>query len=114
MERYGRPRRTACFSGQQVAGLRIFDGDMDTRLYTDTMDRFMKPWALRFWPDGPWFYLHDNAGYHGSHGSYTWFHNKGVDLIKLPPHSPDLNPIENLWGISNVESNNASLATCQD
>ena len=32
---------------------------MDTRLYTDTMDRFMKPWALRFWPDGPWFYLHE-------------------------------------------------------
>ena len=88
----------ACLSGQGVAGLRIFDGDMDTRLYTDTMDQFMKPWALRFWPDGPWFYLHDNAGYHGSRGSYTWFHNKGVDLIKLPPHSPDLNPIENLWG----------------
>jgi len=87
----------ACFSGQGVAGLRIFDGDMDTRLYTDTMDQFMKPRALRFWPDGPWFYLHDNAGYHGSRGSYTWFHNKGVDLIKLPPHSPDLNPIENLW-----------------
>jgi hypothetical protein len=88
----------ACFSGQGVAGLRIFDGDMDTRLYTDTMDQFMKPRALRFWPDGPWFYLHDNAGYHGSRGSYTWFHNKGVDLIKLSPHSPDLNPIENLWG----------------
>ena len=33
----------ACFSGQGVAGLRIFDGDMDTRLYTDTMDQFMKP-----------------------------------------------------------------------
>ena len=70
---------------------------MDTRLYTDTMQRFMKPSALLFWPSGAWFYLQDNAAYHKSRGSQAWFHNNGVDLVALPPHSPDLNPIENLW-----------------
>jgi hypothetical protein len=87
----------ACFSSQGVGALRIFDDNMDTTLYTDTVHQFMKPCALRFWPNGPWFYLHDNASYHGSDRSRTWFHNNGVSLIKLPPHSPDLNPIENLW-----------------
>ena len=54
----------ACFCSQGVGELRIFDEKMDTRLYTDTMQRFMKPCALRFWPSGAWFYLQDNAAYH--------------------------------------------------
>ena len=87
----------ACFASQGVGALRFFDDEMDTRLYTDTMQRFMKPCALRFWPSGAWFYLQDNAAYHRSLGSRAWFHNNGVDLVALPPHSPDLNPIENLW-----------------
>jgi hypothetical protein len=99
----------ACFSSQGVGELRIFDVNMDTRLYTDTMRRFMKPCALRFWPNGEWFYLHDNSSYHGSHRSHEWFHNNGVSLIELPPHSPDLNPLENLWADlkRRVESHNA-------
>jgi hypothetical protein len=87
----------ACFSSKGVGALRIFDDTMDTRLYTDTMQRFMKPSALLFWPSGAWFYLQGNAAYHKSRGSQAWFHNNGVDLVALPPHSPDLNPIENLW-----------------
>lgn len=87
----------ACFGGQGVGALRIFDDDMDTRLYTDTMLQFMKPCALRLWPSGAWSYLQDNASYHKSHRSLEWFHNNGVSLVELPPHSPDLNPIENLW-----------------
>jgi transposase len=87
----------ACFSSQGVGTLRIFDDNMDTRLYTDTMQRSMKPCALAFWPSGAWFYLQDNASYHKSHRSLEWFHNNGVSLVELPPHSPDLNPIENLW-----------------
>jgi transposase len=87
----------ACFSSQGVGALRIFDDNMDTRLYTDTMWQFMKPCALRFWPSGAWFYLQDNASYHKSHRSLQWFHRNGVSLVELPPHSPDINPIENLW-----------------
>ena len=87
----------ACFARQGVGALRIFDNDMDTRLYTDTMRRFMKPCALRLWLSGAWFYLQDNASYHKSHRSLEWFHINGVSLVELPPHSPDLNPIENLW-----------------
>jgi hypothetical protein len=86
-----------CFTSQGVNALRIFEDNMDTRLYTDTMQQYMKPCALRLWPNSEWFYLHDNASYHGSYRSCQWFHNKGINLIELPPFSPDLNPIENLW-----------------
>ena len=86
-----------CFSNQGVGGLRIFDNNMDSRLYTDTLQRFMKPFALACWPNGEWFHIDDNASYHRSRDTQTWLFNNGVNWIKLPPHSPDLNPIENLW-----------------
>jgi transposase len=41
----------ACFSSQGVGALRIFDDSMNTTLYGDTMKRWMKPCALRFWPN---------------------------------------------------------------
>ena len=40
--------------------------DMDTILYTDTMQRFMKPCALRFPVSRVGSYLQDNAAYHKS------------------------------------------------
>jgi transposase len=85
------------FTSQGVSCIRLLDGEMDARLYTDTMQQVLKPAALSVFPSGGWQYLHDNASYHTARASYTWFHNNGVDCIKLPAHSPDMNPIENLF-----------------
>jgi len=87
----------ACFSSHGVGPMRLFDENMDARLYTDFMARYMKPHALCMWPNAEWFYLQDNATYHSAVASRRWFHNNGVTCIEFPPHSPDLNPIENLW-----------------
>jgi transposase len=40
----------------------------------------------------------DNASYHKSERLLKLFHSYKISLIFLPPYSPDLNPIENLWG----------------
>jgi hypothetical protein len=86
-----------CFSARGVGPMKLFDVNMDARLYTDYMARHMKPYALRSWPNEQWHFLQDNASYHGARASRRWFHNNGVSLISLSPHSPDLNSIENLW-----------------
>jgi transposase len=104
----------ACFSSQGVGELRMFEDNMDTRLYTDTMQQLMKPCALRFWPSGAWFYLQDNAFYHTSHRSLEWFHNNGVSLVELPRHSPDLNPIENLWADLNRRLESHHIQTIEE
>lgn len=40
----------------------------------------------------------DNASYHKSEELLKLFHNHKITLLFLPPYSPDLNPIEKLWG----------------
>jgi len=44
------------------------------------------------YPDG-FNFVHNN-----SRVLEGWLENEGIELVKFPTYSPDLNPIENLWG----------------
>ena len=41
----------------------------------------------------------DNASYHTSKNIENFFTDPMINIIYLPPRSPDLNPIENLWSV---------------
>ena len=57
---------------------------------------------------GEWKLLHDNVGYHHGQVVSDLLTKHKVELVGIPPYSPDLNPIENLWSIlkHNVEARN--------
>ncbi|GBM23780.1 hypothetical protein AVEN_271139-1 [Araneus ventricosus] len=44
-------------------------------------------------------FLQDNVSYHTPKPTQEWLQKEKVNILPLPSGNPDLNPIENLWGI---------------
>ena len=43
--------------------------------------------------------MQDNARCHVSRVTKAWLELQTIPIMEWPPYSPDLNPIENIWGI---------------
>ena len=46
-----------------------------------------------------WIFQQDSASIHVANLTWEWFLQNGVHALELTANSPDLNPMENLWGI---------------
>lgn len=53
----------------------------------------------------------DNAPCHKAKGTMAFLRHHRVDLLSWPPYSPDLSPIENLWGILKMKLREEGVTT---
>ncbi len=59
----------------------------------------MLPSADKLYGDADFIFEQDLAPAHTAKGTKSWFNDHGVTVLDWPANSPDLTPIENLWGI---------------
>lgn len=71
---------------------RVFEGSTDATVFEDFI-RDLLPLCCKF-PGPRSVLVMDNASIHGSRSVQNMCMNAGVQLLFLPPYSPDLNPIE--------------------
>ena len=81
--------------------------------YVETHDLFLL--CDKFGDDAVIF-QHDNALLHTSILTKTFLHERNLKVLKWPAHSPDLNPIENVWGLlaGEVYSNGKQYFSAQE
>ncbi len=68
-------------------------------VYRYILEHFMLPSADQLLKKNDFIFQQDLAHAHTAKSTKSWLNDHGVGVFDLPANSPDLNPIENLWGI---------------
>jgi transposase len=88
----------AAFGHSGQTRLQVVDGRMNSKQYTEMLEKCLLPAGRRI-GGSRWIFQQDGASIHTSKLTMDFLQRKRVRVLDWPALSPDLNPIENLWGI---------------
>ncbi len=74
---------------------------LNATAYLSIVADHVHPFMTTVYPSSDGYFQQDNAPCHKAQIISDWFleHDNEFTLLKCPPQSPDINPIENLWDV---------------
>jgi len=88
-----------CFTVHGPGTLQPVTGMMNGDAYVEVLRRKMIPAMEKHFPAGDGIFQHDLAPCHTSRKVKQFLQENNINMLSWPGNSPDVNPIENLWGI---------------
>ncbi len=79
-------------------------------IYQEILEHFMLPSADQLFKNADFIFQQDLSPAHTAKSTKSWLNDHGLDW---PVNSPDLNPIENIWGIVKRKIRNKRPKKCR-
>ncbi len=86
-------------SSAGVGPLCFLKTNVTAPVYQDLLEPFMLPSADQLFKDADFIFQQDLVPAYIAKSTKSWLNDHGVGVLDWPANSPDLNPIENIWGI---------------
>ena len=101
------------FSARGKTPLFFTQKTVNWQSYCEIINGFLLETARVLYPEG-YKLVQDNAPCHKAKKAMKFLDENSVIVLDWPPNSPDLNPIENIWGIIKVKLSSQLITDTSD